>query len=65
MTDYKILMRIVDKRFGKNWIDYEIKNIQTDTVIHEGRCNEVSETRAIYKGLLDVYGLDQVLLLQR
>lgn len=63
-NEKEILMNVYDKKFGKNYINFVVKNLLTEEVLNEGKCSNMSETRSIYKGLVDNYGENKVLLLQ-
>ena len=58
----EILMNIYDKKFGKNFINYKVRNLKTNEIIDEGKCSDMVFTRKVYKGLMDEHGEDKVLL---
>ena len=65
MKEVDVVLRIEDKRFGKPWITYKAVLTKTNEVLREGKCKDFVTTRAVYKELIDMYGDNRVLLLQR
>ena len=65
MQNVDVIMSVEDKKFGKPWITYKAMLTETKEVIVEGKCKDFSTTRSTYKELIDTYGENNVLLLQR
>jgi IMP cyclohydrolase len=60
-----VILTVEDKRFGKPWITYKVVKSIDKSVVTEGKCKDFTTIRGIYKELMDGYGSDKVLLLQK
>lgn len=60
-----VILTVEDKRFGKPFISYKAVLTNDKSIIEEGKCKDFETTRTIYKKIMDKYGDDKVLLLQR
>ena len=65
LDDYEVILYVEDKKFGKPWITYRATLIRSKEVIREGRCKDFITTRHLYLQLMNEFGKDKVLLLQR
>jgi hypothetical protein len=65
MREVDVIFTVEDKQFGKPWITYKARLTKNKEVIRQGKCKDFITTRHIYKELMDKYGEDNVLLLQR
>lgn len=58
---FKIIVN--DKKFGKNYIDYKVIDKTNNEVVTEGKCKNHSHISSIFFGLVNEYGVKNVILL--
>lgn len=60
-----VILTVRSKKFGKNFIDYDVFDTSLEKVIRKGKCNDFLESRAIYTDLQEIYGNENVMLLTK
>ncbi|PLR99614.1 hypothetical protein [Bacillus sp. T33-2] len=60
-----IILTANDKLFGKNFIDYTIRNRETKEILDSGKCKDFGYIRKLFIQLREQHGVENVKLLTR
>lgn len=60
-----IILKVNDKKFGKNFIDYTVVNKDSNEILENGKCGNFNIISSLFFKLRERYGNDNVKMLTR